>query len=210
MKVLLIGWYGLENVGADALKEIHLKKLHAEKIYFLSWKKENSTTTPFNFISNLSLLKQVDAIVYGGGDILSKFSDGLIFWLWWCKIAEKMKKKVIFSAVGAKNVGTIDKKLLHYFLKTSQLITVRDEYTKKLLYECLLTCVKKTYDPTVLLKRKNCFFKIPKKSIFIVIHPFFHQKYINSRVTIFSINKFEGFTKSINELHERLSEFKLY
>jgi len=146
MKLLLAGYYGVGNIGDEAMLRsliLSIKKDHpGSRISVLSADPAGTSKAydvvsvhKYSFINVLKELKRSDAFILGGGGILQDVTSlrSLLYYLTLIASAKVLKKKVILLGQG---IGPIRSKyLLKWALKGTDLITVRDERSLKELTE---------------------------------------------------------------------------
>lgn len=210
MRVFLVGWYGLNNVGAESLLKVYKNLLKDHEVIYTSWGQTKNSVSPYDIKSNINEIKNSDLILYGGGDLISGIKDGLLFWFWRVRIAKIFQKKVVISSVSSKKLSLWDRTFVHFLLKKVDIITARDTNTQAKLKQCGINS-KRTYDSTVLIREKKASrkYKIRKNSLFIILHPFYHQKLFNSRVIVYSPSLLERLIKMIKRIKE-IYDFEIY
>jgi len=218
-KVIISGWYGIPNVGAESILTEHVNffKQKNSKITVLSWNPEFTKKTydvrsksQFSLLDVKNEIKKCDSFVLGGGDVIDDITRGLVFWMSKPWLASILKKKVIFSTVGVKHLNyEISKKILKCMLKKCDLITVRDKYSfymlrklsdnKKLhLVSDSSFLLPKRYTPDVnKIIKKGKF----KKKLIVSLCSSFQQKLIWSKFKIFNERKIlDIFPKLLDKL----------
>lgn len=148
-KILLAGYYGLNNIGDEAILEKFIEMIRENsvdaEISVLSGKPEH-TEKSFGVFSvdrkdflkvNSAILKN-DIIVFGGGSLLQDVTSkkSIYYYLYLIFISEFLKKKVILLSQG---IGPIDGKFNRWMtamlLKRTDRITVRDVNSFNVLKE---------------------------------------------------------------------------
>lgn len=144
-KVLVSGYYGFGNTGDEAILAAiveSLKKLNSN-IQITALSADPDITTKLHGIfsvkrtSPLHILKEIagaDLVISGGGGLLQDVtsSRSIPYYLFIVYMAKKMGKKVMFYANGVGPVfRDINKRLIRLVGNTVDLITVRDEHSKK-------------------------------------------------------------------------------
>ena len=142
MKLLLAGYYGVGNIGDEAILRSlvsAVKKDHPQAaISVLSADPAGTSRTydvdavhKYSFINILKKLKSSDAFILGGGGLIqdSTSARSLLYYLFLILSAKVLKKKVILLGQG---IGPLrNKYLLKWVLKGADLVTVRDERSLK-------------------------------------------------------------------------------
>lgn len=144
-KVLVSGYYGFGNTGDEAILEAiveSLKKLN-NSIQITALSADPEMTRKLHGISAvkrtspLSILKEIiasDLVISGGGGLLQDVtsSRSIPYYLMIVYMAKKMGKKVMFYANGVGPVyRDINKRMIRLVGNTVDLISVRDEHSKK-------------------------------------------------------------------------------
>lgn len=176
VKIFISGYYGLNNIGDEAILSGMINCLNAhfyEPEYYVLTNNANVTYTLHKvhtveqslkkgnttFLKNIvikneigNILKQIrncDIFILGGGSLLQDLkAHYLPILLSQIKIAQKLRKKTVIYGIGA---GPIDTKLGKYLCRSilnyADLITVRDTMSKEVLEECGVHDVIQTADP---------------------------------------------------------------
>lgn len=152
-RIVISGYYGFNNVGDEAVLFSMLRTLRSQKpdlkITVLSQEPEKTARTygvqavnRWNLKEIWQALRQCDLLISGGGSLLQDVtsSRSVMYYLGIVQLAKLMGKKVFFYAQG---VGPISRRLSQEAIKRVvnkvDLITVRDEESKKLLLELGVT-----------------------------------------------------------------------
>jgi polysaccharide pyruvyl transferase WcaK-like protein len=200
-KVLLAGYHGFNNCGADARLEIilqDLKKINKEieitiLTFFKPKRKINgikylqvsliSFYIKFNFI-----IKNFDCVIIDEGipfnDSWSNFYYN--YFLFCIKLAKKNNKKVIFYSIDCDKLKKSNQKKIKYYLNNySDLIVTRSDlsydYLKKMGVKSSI--LVKDADPTFLIKESNKKIKLFDN---------------NNQIVAFSIKNFYGYPMKLN------------
>jgi polysaccharide pyruvyl transferase CsaB len=195
-KVIISGWYGIPNIGAEAILQQMLPffRKHFDEIIVFSW--DPKYTMKFYHVKSISQFSPIDVIqeiktsntfVLGGGDLIDDIGRGLIFWLSKPYISKILRKKVIVSAVSTKPIQSESGKfLVRKILSKFELITLRDEFSYNQFMRLGLRNTYLVSDPTILLKPvltknvkkifKKYDIKKNKKIISICLHTPFQQR----------------------------------
>jgi len=184
MRVGIIGNYGATNIGDDAILASILNTLKEHEITVFSADPEmtrkqfNVKTVPLfplgirSFIKygirrSLAALKEADVVILGGGGL---FQDSRLFacflwaWqVWWVKWA-KLPLFIYGTGVGPLKTA-LGRKLTSWAYSYAQGVTVRDEYSAKLLDDIKIAqpvtkweqggIIHKTADPAFLLPKNE-------------------------------------------------------
>jgi polysaccharide pyruvyl transferase CsaB len=112
MKILLIGYYGFDNLGDELLKDaaesILRKAGHQVKILNRSDRKVSKI---------YAMIKSVDAVVYAGGSLFQDVTGrglSVLYYAFLIFLAKKINKKILLVGQG---MGPIKKKMNLYILK---------------------------------------------------------------------------------------------
>jgi N-acetylglucosaminyldiphosphoundecaprenol N-acetyl-beta-D-mannosaminyltransferase len=146
MKLLLAGYYGVGNIGDEAILRSlvsAVKKNHPQAAISVLSADPAGTSKAYDinavhkyaFVNVLKELKNSDAFILGGGGLIQDSTSirSLLYYLFLIISAKILKKKVILLGQG---IGPVrNKYLLKWALKGVDLITVRDERSLKELTE---------------------------------------------------------------------------
>jgi N-acetylglucosaminyldiphosphoundecaprenol N-acetyl-beta-D-mannosaminyltransferase len=146
MKLLLAGYYGVGNIGDEAILRSlvsAIKKDHPQAAISVLSADPAGTSKAYDinavhkyaFVNVLKELKNSDAFILGGGGLIQDSTSirSLLYYLFLIISAKILKKKVILLGQG---IGPVrNKYLLKWALKGVDLITVRDERSLKELTE---------------------------------------------------------------------------
>lgn len=143
-KVLLVGNYGVGNVGDYMLMESsiqQIKKLESEYVVACPGDIEGSVSIPpagirsffsFKWLSFFKSLKECDLVVFGGGGLLNPEEKmSLLIWGQIIVMAKMYKKKVIMIG---QSFSVVDN-TVRFLLDKVDAISVRDSFSKKILDE---------------------------------------------------------------------------
>lgn len=140
MRFLLVGNYGVGNLGDEALKEYFLRAFSQVEWQVLS-SNPHGTELPrfpagvrsffgFQWIKTLRALWHSDGVVFGGGSLFTDAESWQACWLWWCHAfwAWLFQKKIIlaFQGVGPHHTW-LGKVLTRWVVQRAVYISVRDE-----------------------------------------------------------------------------------
>ncbi len=145
MKLLLVGNYGVGNLGDEALKEYFLTRFPEIEWTVLSASPENSHSVPrlpFGIRSLLTTpwwrtfkaLKKADAVVFGGGSLFTDSESVKACFLWWwhTAVARLAGKPFLLAFQGIGPFRTmIGESLTKSAIKHARFISVRDEESAK-------------------------------------------------------------------------------
>ncbi len=167
MKILIHGFYGMGNLGDEAILTALLREFDSYpkvKVAVVSMGAEqvkldygiqtfHSKKSPLKRFLGISSAK---LFILGGGGIIKDYGNdptSLENWLGPLALAKKLRKKTALCAVGVENIRYEKSKTkLRETLRGVDLITVRDENSKKLLRDIGVSGdIEVTADPAVLL-----------------------------------------------------------
>jgi len=144
-KVLVSGYYGFGNAGDEAIlmaivesmkkfnKNIKFTALSADPVSTSSLHGINAVTRT-SPLAVIRAIAQSDLVISGGGGLLQDVTSNrsIPYYLFIVYMAKKLNKKVMFYANGVGPVNReINKKLIRIVGNMVDLITVRDEKSKK-------------------------------------------------------------------------------
>lgn len=148
-KILLAGYYGLNNIGDEAILEKFIETIRENskdvEISVLSGKPEYTEKT-FDVISvdrkdffkvNSAIVKN-DIIVFGGGSLLQDVTSkkSIYYYLYLILVSELLKKKVILLSQGIGPIeGKFNRWITARLLNKANRITVRDVNSLNVLKE---------------------------------------------------------------------------
>ncbi len=176
VKYLISGYYGLDNIGDEAILSgmISSLKKYSNNPSFSVLTNNASVTRSLhdvnpvehsfkrgfkNFGKNVivknelgNIIKEIrkcDVFIMGGGSLLQDLKiHYLPALLSQIKIAQLMKKKTVIYGIGAGPIDTaIGKSMIKSILNHADLVTVRDEMSKNVLDNCGVDEVIQTADP---------------------------------------------------------------
>jgi polysaccharide pyruvyl transferase CsaB len=188
-KIMISGYFGFNNTGDEAILKSMVRafkeKIPQVKIAVLSHNPlQTSQTYKVKAINRLHLIKiirclrNVNLFISGGGGLLQDSTGkgwSILYYLGLILITKTVKVPVMIYAQG---IGPINKKinklLIKWILNKVNLITVRDNHSKKLLNNLGVSgpSIYVNSDPVFLLKKKNI-------NHIIDNHPYI-QKLVNS------------------------------
>jgi polysaccharide pyruvyl transferase CsaB len=188
-KIMISGYFGFNNTGDEAILKSMVRafkeKIPQVKIAVLSHNPlQTSQTYKVKAINRLHLIKiirclrNVNLFISGGGGLLQDSTGkgwSILYYLGLILITKTAKVPVMIYAQG---IGPINKKinklLIKWILNKVNLITVRDNHSKKLLNNLGVSgpSIYVNSDPVFLLKKKNI-------NHIIDNHPYI-QKLVNS------------------------------
>jgi polysaccharide pyruvyl transferase CsaB len=195
-KVAISGWYGIPNMGAEAILQqlVFFLKKYFQEITVFSWDPEYTmkfhhvkSVSHFSPIEVIREIKTSDTFVVGGGELIDDSGGGLTFRLSKPFISKILGKKVIISAVSAKPIKfEVRKFLLRKILSKFELITLRDKFSYLWFKKLGLKNIHLVSDPAALIKSaptrdierifKKYEIKKNKRIVSICLHPPFQQK----------------------------------
>ncbi len=148
MNLFLIGYYGYQNIGDEAILQVLVEKFRAglnyPRIYVLTADPEE-TTRNYNVISvarhnplrMLHTIRNSDVLILGGGSLLQDVTgQGLtaFYYLLFMFFAKFFKKKVVFLAQGVGPIRrSFTRKLAAFILNRMDFISVRENESKRFL-----------------------------------------------------------------------------
>jgi len=188
-KIMISGYFGFNNTGDEAILKSMVRafkeKIPQVKIAVLSHNPlQTSQTYKVKALNRLHLIKiirclrNVNLFISGGGGLLQDSTGkgwSILYYLGLILITKTAKVPVMIYAQG---IGPINKKinklLIKWILNKVNLITVRDNHSKKLLNNLGVSgpSIYVNSDPVFLLKKKNI-------NHIIDNHPYI-QKLVNS------------------------------
>jgi polysaccharide pyruvyl transferase WcaK-like protein len=140
MRCLLIGNYGVGNVGDEFLKDYFLKAFPDVSWHVLSAHPENGqlpriptgirSFLGFGWVKTVSALKQSDAVVFGGGSLFTDAESVTACWIWFVHafVASLYRKPILLAFQG---VGPFKSRLGRVFsgwvIRHATFISVRDK-----------------------------------------------------------------------------------
>jgi len=170
-KIIVLGSYGHGNVGDDAIilsmlmafekvmpKNVEITVFSKNDKYLVE-KRGINFINPWRLRNLLKILKEYkknDLMILGGGGLIQDKSS-LLNMLFWCGnvlISKSLKNTVMCYAIGVGPVeSSFGKILARLALNKVDLITVRDDYSKRLLRDLRVnrTPIYTTADPAILL-----------------------------------------------------------
>jgi len=171
-KIMISGYFGFNNTGDEAILKSMVRafkeKIPQVKIAVLSHNPlQTSQTYKVKAINRLHLIKiirclrNVNLFISGGGGLLQDSTGkgwSILYYLGLILITKTVKVPVMIYAQG---IGPINKKinklLIKWILNKVNLITVRDNHSKKLLNNLGVSgpSIYVNSDPVFLLKKKN-------------------------------------------------------
>lgn len=212
---ILLGYYGYNNIGDDALLSSicsNLKRLKPD-INILALSKSPSQTQKinqinaiyrFNMFKVLKAMKNTKLFAYGGGTLIqdSTSTRSLLYYLALMYAAKKMNLKTMLYANGIEPINkNINKKLTGNILNNVDIISLREETSLKELQKLNITNPKivVTADPAITCSG------IPKNEI----PKIFKREGIptDQRYAGFSIRYWKGYGKKHIVMMARLADF---
>lgn len=169
MKCVLVGNYGVGNVGDEALKEYFLSAFPDIEwaILMAHPTKEQLPRLPAGFRSFISLswwktlkaIKQCDAMVFGGGSLFTDVESSFACFLWcihaWTAYHYRKPYFLAFQGIGPFRTKT-GKFFAKWAVKHAAFVSVRDEESFARLQSFIMnTKCERTFDPVILLIRKS-------------------------------------------------------
>lgn len=183
MRAVLIGNYGVGNLGDEALKEYFLQAFPK-----VSWTVVSANPTEKNEVPRLpggptsffttdwgqtiTVIKKANRVIFGGGSLLTDMESPYACFLWWlhARVAQLYGKPVAFAFQG---IGPFNTKIGRYFackaLQIATHVSVRDELSYDRLETLgLADSVVKSFDPVLsLVKKISSAKRVPGKLIVI-------------------------------------------
>ncbi len=186
MRYVLIGNYGVGNLGDDALKQYFLERFPEVEWCVLSAHPQHGELVRlpagirsflnFSWLKTLKAIKSADGVVFGGGSLFTDAESFFACFLWWWHvfICRFFRKKIHFAFQG---VGPFKTKLGEWIsrraLRSATSISVRDSASfERVKSWNLNTKVIQSFDPVYsLIKSKkeddrtqNIFIVIPRNN----------------------------------------------
>lgn len=165
-RVLLMGAYGQDNLGDEALLEVHLQQLRGADVVVASTNPEQTAqrygrpaVRTYGLGRTLGAFLASDAVVYGGGSVVKELPKpypryrvvGSLALL--STVSRTLGKGVAFSAVGFERLQTRAGRLLaRRAARSADLLHVRDEGSQRLLGAMHVRDARVTADPAFLLE----------------------------------------------------------
>lgn len=169
-KIAISGYYGFQNIGDEAILYSMLqafKTVGGLEPLVLSnnpeyTKKQHGVEAVdrWNLVKLFKSIKKCDQLVSGGGSLLQDVTGprSIIYYLGVAFLAKLLGKKVMFYAQGIGPVNTPQgKRLMRWLANKADLITVRDEASKKLLEQLGINKpeIRKTVDAVLGINRQK-------------------------------------------------------
>lgn len=169
MRCLLIGNYGVGNMGDEALREYFLGAFPDIEWIVLSAHPTGSEIPrlplgirsffSFKWISTLSTFRQVDAVVFGGGSLWTDVESVFACYLWslHALTAFVFHKPVFLASQGIGPFKTrVGEWLARWVIRHAAFVSVRDEESMKRIEEWGLNRkIVQTFDPVFSLMYKH-------------------------------------------------------
>ncbi|MBN1258277.1 polysaccharide pyruvyl transferase family protein [Candidatus Peregrinibacteria bacterium] len=184
MKIGIMGNYGATNIGDDAILTALLNALKAHEVTVFSANPQatheqfNVGTAPlfplgvrsflkYGIRKPLSAIKGTDVVILGGGGL---FQDNRLFacllWAWQVFWVKWLKRPLFIYATGVGPLHTwLGRKLTSWAYSAAMGVTVRDEYSAKLLSDIKIAqpvsrweqgnMIHQTADPAFLLQKEE-------------------------------------------------------
>jgi len=168
-KIAIHGFYGQGNLGDEAILMALLREFNKlpelritvfstrpEEVSKLHKVKSIHSRRTREFLRRIYEIKRSNLFILGGGGLLKDYgatSANIKRWLELLILAQKLKTKTALCAVGVENIHYPEsKRLIRNTLNKTNLITVRDNISKKILQQVgVAREIKVTTDPAVLL-----------------------------------------------------------
>ena len=179
MKYLLIGYYGHNNLGDEALLRIlvyHIKNRDPDSEFFVvSSNTDNSQKANPDLRSNLiegiskkepikslKLIYSIDELIFPGGHIISKGSIKRIFI--YCLIGYLFGKRITFFPCGASEINSFLGKKMLKFIQKHSIFAVRDRKSARHVFRATTIFPKILPDIGFLLQGKGLITNYPANS----------------------------------------------
>ncbi len=185
MRCVLVGNYGVGNVGDEALREYFLYTFPEIEWIVLSAHPHKPNEYPrlpggirsffgFKWLKTISQMRDADAVVFGGGSLFTDVESVYACILWWVHafVARICGKPIILASQGMGPYQTaLGRGLARWVARRSAYISVRDEASMKRAQEWdLNTKIVQTFDPVfafmkgkkLMRNTKNVFTIIPR------------------------------------------------
>jgi len=182
MRAALVGNYGVGNLGDEALKDYFLHAFRDVEWSVLSERPGEGeyarlpagfrSFIRFRWIRTLSMLRTVDAVVFGGGSLFTDVESPFACFLWWLHVmaASLFRKPVVLAFQG---MGPYRTKVGEWFARSvvrkAAFISVRDEESFRRINSWTKnTKVVQTFDPvfSLMIEKKGMH---DPKNVFVVI-----------------------------------------
>lgn len=167
-KLLLLGYFGFDNSGDDAILKAMVDNLHKldNNLELTALSKDPEKTRRdyniksedrFSYSAVKREIKNTDMLVFGGGSLLQDItsSRSLYYYLWVIKMAINEKKPVFIFANGIGPIRkSFNRKLTKRVLNKVNLITLRDQTSYNFIKSIgvNLSNAKVTADPVFLIE----------------------------------------------------------
>jgi polysaccharide pyruvyl transferase WcaK-like protein len=169
MNCLLIGNYGVANLGDEALREYFIKTFPDVTWTVLSAdpKEGEVPRLPlgirsffrFNWIKTLKAYRQADAVVFGGGSLWTDVESVYACYLWSLHVlaARIFHKPVLLAFQGIGPFKTaVGEKLARWAVRHATFVSVRDEQSMRRVMSWSLNIkIIQTFDPVFSLMHKQ-------------------------------------------------------
>lgn len=169
MRCVLVGNYGVSNVGDEALKDYFLQAFPEHEWLVLSAdpKPTEYDRLPTGFRSllqsrwgrTLKTLRSSDVVVFGGGSLFTDVESVAACWIWFVHafVSWAFRKPYFLTFQGIGPLRTsIGKLLTVWVVRHAAFVSVRDEKSAERVEHFLKNkkCIR-TFDPVVLLMKKE-------------------------------------------------------
>ena len=147
-KIAISGYYGFQNIGDEAILYSMLQAFDAvggiESVVFSdnpehTYKQYGvEAVDRWSFLTLIKTLRKCEQLVSGGGSLLQDVTGpkSLLYYLGVIFLARLLGKKIMLYAQGIGPINTSQgKSLMKWLVNKADLVTVRDEASKKLLEE---------------------------------------------------------------------------
>ena len=240
MKIGIIGNYGATNIGDDAILTAILKSFSKHEITVFSANPGKTineygvnavhlfplgirSSIKQGFRRSIKALKDVDVVILGGGGLFQDdYLYACILWAWQVFWVKRMNKPLFIYGTGVGPLKTwLGKKLTKWAYKQADVITVRDHYSRELLYE-IGVCHSERNEAKLKNEQKICstadpafIYKTPEtikdrtKNLFIVsIRPWlkYNSKIISSFISFLEQLKTEKDVEFIFTCMQQIKE----
>lgn len=170
-KIAISGYYGFNNLGDEAVLQSIIQALKDQDPHLEITVLSNDplgteskygvrAKNRWNLLEVFQVLKEADLLISGGGSLLQDVTSQLSipYYLGVVGLARMLGVRVAFYAQGVGPIqGRVGRLLTKLIANRVQLITVRDEESRKLLQQIKVIRpeLKVTVDPVVLLKSRR-------------------------------------------------------
>jgi len=212
MKFLLIGNYGVGNVGDEALRQYFLQRFpEIEWAVLSAHPNQHSDVKEYPrlpggirsffrtpWLQTIRAMRECDGVVFGGGSLFTDVESGYACFLWWLHgAAARVCKKRIFLAF--QGIGPFRTRygewLAHSIARAACFISVRDQQSANRVRLWNLSIkVVQSFDPVFLLLSKECKEVRSKKLLILIPRKNSDATFRKAAKNIYEVNTFDEVT----------------